>query len=172
MTAVHQSGEALAGAMAALRLWQGRSAESVPALKAMDAGPQPLATTVAVFLLRAGLVDEAGAYLDDHPATLVDESFVALLGWCMAGEAALGLGDAALGAAAYARAAPYAGLSCSAGSANASGPVDAYLAHAAAAAGDMVAARRHADRAAELCGEWEIPLAGRWLAAQRERYGF
>ncbi|WP_341358448.1 BTAD domain-containing putative transcriptional regulator [Georgenia sp. M64] len=172
MTGIHQSGEALAGAMAALRLWQGRSAESVPALMAMDAGPQPLATTVAVFLLRAGRVDEARAYLAAHPATLDDESFVALLGSCMAGEAALGLGDAALGAAAYERAVPYAGLSCSAGSANASGPVDAYLALAAAATGDLAAAARHADRAAELCRGWEIPLAGRWLAAQRERYGF
>ncbi|WP_454778249.1 BTAD domain-containing putative transcriptional regulator [Georgenia muralis] len=172
VTGIHQSGEALAGAMAALRLWQGRSAESVPALMAMDSGPQPLATTVAVFLLRAGLVDEARAYLAAHPTGLDDESFVALLGWCMAGEAALGLGDAALAAAAYERAVPYAGLSCSAGSANASGPVDAYLALAAAAAGDLAAAGRHADRAATLCREWEIPLAGRWLAAQRERYGF
>ena len=42
----------------------------------------------------------------------------------------------------------------------ASGPVDAYLALAAAATGERELAARHADDAAALAREWEIPLFG------------
>ena len=37
---------------------------------------------------------------------------------------------------------------------------------------DVQIAARHADRAEALCAEWGIPLCGRWLQEQRERYGF
>jgi hypothetical protein len=90
----------------------------------------------------------------------------------MAGEAALEMGDAGLGAAAYARLEPFTGLSCGSGSGFASGPVDLFLAEAAAAAGDLTLATRHAEDAQRLCEEWEIPLAAQWLREQRDRYGF
>ena len=63
-------------------------------------------------------------------------------------------------------------MSCVAGSGNASGPVDAFLAMAAASTGERQVATRHADDAERLCEEWDIPLAARWLRGQRERYGF
>ena len=44
------------------------------------------------------------------------------------------------------------------------GPVDAFLALAAAAAGDRDAAARHADAAAALMEHWDIPLCGTWFA--------
>ena len=52
------------------------------------------------------------------------------------------------------------------------GPVDAFLAHAAAAVGERDLAARHADDALRLMEEWQIPLAAQWLRDQRERYGF
>ena len=52
------------------------------------------------------------------------------------------------------------------------GPVDAYLAQAAAAVGEADLAARHAERALELCEEWQVPLAAQWLRDQRARYAF
>jgi hypothetical protein len=63
-------------------------------------------------------------------------------------------------------------MSCVAGSGNASGPVDAFLAMSAMAAGERELATQHADDAMRLCEEWGIPLAARWLRDQRERYSF
>jgi hypothetical protein len=52
------------------------------------------------------------------------------------------------------------------------GPVDAYLAQAAAAVGEAELAARHADRALELMEAWQIPLAAQWMRGQRERFSF
>ena len=52
------------------------------------------------------------------------------------------------------------------------GPVDAFLALAAATVGDLDLAARHADDAERLMEEWQIPLAAQWLRDQRDRYGF
>jgi hypothetical protein len=54
----------------------------------------------------------------------------------------------------------------------ASGPVDAYLGLAAAATGERSIAGRHAEDAALLAREWELPLFGRWLAGLRDTYAF
>ena len=101
------------------------------------------------------------------------DDWFSMLNWSCAAEAALGLGDRDLAAAAYRLLAPYAGRCTSAGSGNATGPVDAFLAHAAAAVGDLelaAPARRPGSRAdAE---EWQIPLVAQWLRDQRDRYGF
>jgi len=43
---------------------------------------------------------------------------------------------------------------------------------AAAAAGETDLARAHADVAANLCRDWEIPQVARWLDDLRERFGF
>jgi hypothetical protein len=82
------------------------------------------------------------------------------------------MGAPDLGARAYALLAPLAGRSCSAGSGNASGPVDGYLAMAAASVGETALAGRHADDAERLAEEWQIPLYAQWLRAQRDRYRF
>ena len=112
------------------------------------------------------------AHAAEHPVVLDEVDWFSLMNWACAAEAALGLGDTELAAAAYEKLAPYAGRVASAGSGNAMGPVDAFLAHAAAAVGDLDIATRHADDALRLMEEWKIPLAAQWLRDQRERFSF
>jgi hypothetical protein len=100
------------------------------------------------------------------------DDWFAMLNWCSAAEAALWLDDHAMASAAYERLAPYAGRSACAGSGNAIGPVDIFLAQAAAAVGEKELAGRHADAAQELMEEWQLPLAEEWFRGQRERFSF
>jgi hypothetical protein len=171
-TTLPQAVDGVSGAVLSVRLFQGRLAEALPVLMDLVGRSRlPVAPIVTAMLLRVGRVDEARAV-----APAIDlsgpESWFAMNVWCVAGEAALGLGDAELGAAAYARAAPYAGRVCVAGSGAPLGPVDAFLALAAAAAGETATASAHADRALEQCREWAIPPVAQWLRDQRDRYGF
>ena len=92
--------------------------------------------------------------------------------WCHAAEVALALGDADLAKASYARLEPIAGRSSSAGAHNAMGPVDGFLALAAAAAGDTARATEHAEDALRLRERWDVPLAADRLRAARARHGF
>ena len=93
--------------------------------------------------------------------------------WCMsmAAEAALYAGLPDLAATAYDRLLPFAGMPSASGSGTVIGPVDTFLAMAALATGERDLATRHADDAARLCAEWEIPLAASWLASVPERAG-
>jgi DNA-binding SARP family transcriptional activator len=168
-----QGQDAVAGALVALRLWQGRAEEVIDVFLAYaESSPMPLSSAVAVLMLRAGHREDAVAYLAEHPVDLSGDDWQSMLTWAYAAEAALGVGDPALGAAAYARLAPYEGRSASAGSGNATGPVDAFLACAAAAVGDLRLAAHHADRAEELALAWDVPLVARWLRDQRDAVGF
>ncbi len=168
-----QTEDATLGALMSLRLWQGRGAETAELLVQMqDQSPLPLTHIVALFLLRAGQESRAREYVRAHPQDLDHDDWFSMLAWCSAGEVALHLGDHALAAAAYARLAPYAGRSCCAGSGVALGPVDVFLAEAAATVGETDLAAGHADRAAALCEEWEVPLVARHLRSQRDRFAF
>ncbi|WP_157581671.1 AfsR/SARP family transcriptional regulator [Phycicoccus sp. Soil803] len=168
-----QTEDATAGALMSLRLWQGRSAEVAPILEQFaQHSVLPVTSTMLVFWLRAGEVDRATAYAASHPISLADDDWFSMLNWCAAAEVALGLDDHALASAAYDRLAPFAGHSCTAGSGNAMGPVDAFLALAAAAVGERELAGTHADRALELCEQWQIPLAAQWLRGERTRHSF
>ena len=51
-----------AGAMIALRMWQGRGPEVIPMLQTMEGGPLPITSVIVSMMLRAGLEDEAAAY--------------------------------------------------------------------------------------------------------------
>jgi hypothetical protein len=132
----------------------------------------PVTSTIVAALWRAGRTDEARAHRAAHDIRLDGEDTFSLLNWCMAAEVALHLEEPGLGAETHQLLSPYAGRSCSVGSGFASGPVDLYLACAAAAAGERERATAHADDAAALCEKWEIPLAAQWLRDQRDRYGF
>ena len=168
-----QSEDATTGALMSLRLWQGRSAEVAPVMERFAAlSPLPVTSSVLVFWMRGGEQELARACHRQHPVDLADDDWFSMLNWCAAAEAGLWLGDHAMAAAAYQQMAPYAGRSCCAGSGSAMGPVDAYLAQAAAAVGERELAAGHADRALELCEQWQIPLAAQWLRGQRERFGF
>lgn len=171
--ALGQTEDATAGALMSLRLWQGRSTEVTAILEQFaEQSVLPVTSTIIVFWLRAGEVDKARAYAATHPVRVDDDDWFSMLNWCAAAEAALGLDDHALASAAYDRLAPFAGHSCTAGSGNAMGPADAFLALAAVAVGERELAGTHADRALELCEQWQIPLAAQWLRDQRDRYSF
>ncbi|MEP9385305.1 BTAD domain-containing putative transcriptional regulator [Nocardioides cheoyonin] len=171
--------EAVLSTLLCVRLWQGRAGEGVPVVVEFDASPYPFAASVAVYLWRAGEHERARSYAAERgalgEATLDHENEVSLLAWCHAAELALYLRDDEgwdeHAAAAYDRLLPYAGRSCSTtGGALALGPVDAYLAMAAAAAGKAESARCHADAALALALDWEIPAFGDWFAGLRAAY--
>ena len=165
-------GEATAQALLSLRVWQGRGAEVAPIMLGLQEAPMAMSAVVVAQLLRAGLDDQARAHLAAHPVRLAEDDWFAMLNWGSAAEVALAFGDVGLGAAAYERLAPHAGRTCGSGSANALGPVDAFLALAARAVGETALATRHADRSEELTTAWRIPLAGAWLRDHRRRYAF
>ncbi|MGY1773087.1 BTAD domain-containing putative transcriptional regulator [Blastococcus sp. SYSU D00813] len=169
-----QAGDGIAGAVLTVRLFQDRLAEALPLVGGfLERASLPVTAVMAAVLLRSGMAEQARALLAGAPPIdLTADDWFAMLTWCSAGEVALGTGDAVLGAAAHARALPYAGRMCSGGSGAPLGPVDAFLALAAAAAGDRTAAGAHADRAEELCRTWQLPPVARWLRDQRERHGF
>jgi hypothetical protein len=164
--------EAIASSRLALRLWQGRSIEMVPVLEAFDASPYPFAASIAVYLWRAGEHERARRVYAERGAPLEHDNDISLLAWAHAAELALYLGEADLGRRAHELLAPYAGLNTCAGSSLALGPVDTYLALAAAAGGDLPRAGRHADDAVALAKSWGVPLVADWLGGLRDAHGF
>jgi DNA-binding SARP family transcriptional activator len=169
---LEQAGDAVASAMLSLARWQDRTGDVVPVFQEMATGPYPVNASVAAMMWHAGRAEEAQAWLETHPAELDHDNWFSSLAWAHSAEAALFSGDADLGARVAGLLAPFVGESVRCGSAVASGPVDLYLALALEAAGDHDAATRHADRAAELCKDWEIPLVGDWLERVRADHGF
>ncbi|MBZ5736594.1 BTAD domain-containing putative transcriptional regulator [Nocardioides mangrovi] len=164
--------ESVLSCLLALRLWQGRSIEMVPALLAFDESPYPFHASVAVYLWRAGEEQRARDYLAEHDPRLQHMIDTSLLSWCHSAEIAFYLGDPGLAADVYAMIAPYAGHNCSAGSYLGLGPVDSYLALAAAATGESAVAARHADDALRLAEEWGVTLVAEWLTGLRRTHGF
>ena len=170
---LHQTDDATLGALMALRLFQGRAREMTDALtQAQEHSPLPLTAVVLMFLLRSGQEQLAREYAATHPVDLHHDDWFSMLSWGCAAEVALGLGDRELAVRAYDRLSPFEGYTCCAGSGVALGPVDAFLAQAAAACRETDLAGRHADRALELCEDWQVPLAAQWLRGQRDRFGF
>jgi hypothetical protein len=168
-----QAEDGIAGAVAALALWGDRADQLAGLLESAEEGPLPVAALHAAIWCRIGRSEDARALLDARgPLDLSADNWFSMLVWGPACEAAAGTGDRDLASRAYERLAPYPDHVVTGGSGLAMGPVQAFLALAAWTVGEHELAARHADRAEALCAEWEIPLCGRWLQAQRERYGF
>jgi hypothetical protein len=144
----------------------------VPVLQQFHQIVPIFAPSIAVYLWRAGEQDQARALHAEHGAPLDPLGSLSLLAWCHGAELALYLGDSALAADAYDRLAPLAGRSGCASSVLALGPVDAYLAMAAAATGERDLAVRHADDALALVESWGIPHFGAWFQGLRSTYGY
>lgn len=123
-------------------------------------------------LLRTGNAELARALFPSPAVDLSPHSYTFLANACLACELGLGLDLPELARAGYAAAASYAGRMASGGSAMAIGPVDGFLALGAAAAGDLDAARRHADAGAALARAWHLPRYDAWLAGVRTVHGF
>lgn len=167
--------EGIAGAMMMSLLWTGRTAELLEVLLGLHGHTWlPVETTITAMYCRAGRTAEAAAFRSEHAEAIAramaEDTWFSPMTWCMAAETAVHLGDAALAAEAYAGLAPYAGRPCCAGTGNALGPVDAFLALAAVATGERDLAARHAERAEELCEQWRVPLAARWWRRERDRW--
>jgi hypothetical protein len=176
VTVIPQFEEAFAGALMMQLVWQGRYEEMLGGLVALEATTfLPMATTMTAMYCRAGRVEEARAYqathLDEQAFAMASDSWFSSMAWSMAAESAIHLGDAALASAAYERLSGLTGRISSGGSGAAIGPVDMFLAMAAATTGEAELARRHADRAEELCREWRVPLAAQWVRDERDRFG-
>jgi hypothetical protein len=172
-TSLPQQAETPAGTALAIRMAAGAvDAATVEALVAATRGSAlQVDAPLLAMMLRAGQEDRARRRYAEHGLDLDHDNWYSLMHHCMAGEAAFGLGERELGARVLELVAPYAGRPCSAGAAAAVGPVDAWLAMAAAAAGDHARARRHADDAEALAERWRIPAFAAWFAGVRRRSG-
>jgi hypothetical protein len=173
-TTMVQQTESPAGAALVLRMAMGQVDDAVVAgFESVAAtSPLPMRAHLLMLMLRAGQRDRALQRFAATGVELDHDDWFSLQQQCQAAEAAIGLDAAELGATIYRWLAPYAGRVCCAGAAVALGPVDSYLALAAAAAGESAVATRHARDAEALCAQWEIPLVASWLRTQRDTHGF
>ncbi|NMO01549.1 AAA family ATPase [Gordonia sp. TBRC 11910] len=167
-----QGTDAIVGAVASVSLWAGTLDGMLDGLAGQAIWRIPNTCSVAVYFTRVGRLDEARAILAERGVVLLPAQWFSSLEWASAAEVALYLDDPALAAQAYELLTPIAGQCAVSGSSTASGPVDAYLAFAAAALGDPQRAARHAGAALELMDEWRIPLVRSWFERVRTEFGF
>jgi hypothetical protein len=169
------AGEALAAAQATLWMWQGeeiRAAEMLAGI--VDEPPYPLSALVAALMLRAGETVRAREHLEMAGGLRLvpEEHELSCYLDCHAAEVALRLGDAEVATESYRRLTPYAGRTGQAGSALNAGPVDAFLAMAAAASGEALAAAKHADAAVAQMDAWGLVVGRAWFDRIRAELGF
>ncbi|GAA4264045.1 BTAD domain-containing putative transcriptional regulator [Dactylosporangium darangshiense] len=151
---------------ALVRAWQGRAGEVVAALRPVyEAAPRMAATAYLLLLLHAGNLEEAAEVVDRLPQSPDATSWSAPFDLSVTAYGAFAVSRPALAAEVYRRLAPMAGRVAVAGSAAPIGPVDAYLALAAAASGDATAAERHARDAEALMADWDIPVVAKWFSS-------
>jgi hypothetical protein len=131
-----------------------------------------MGTFLLLLLLRAGRREQAEALLDARPVPIADDYFAASLDLAIAAEAALLLHRPGLAADVYPLLAQWPGRAAMAGTGAPLGPVDAFLALAAAAVGERDLASRHADEALRLCEAWRMRPVADWLTSLRSRHGF
>ena len=131
----------------------------------------PMHITVLWMLVRSGRLADARERYRPGMALPAD-TWMSVSLHSQIAEVAAGLADGELGARVYRWLVPFAGTPAAAAGSSAMGPVDTYLALAAAAAGQVDLARGHADDAERLCARWAVPRAAAVLVDARRRYGF
>ena len=169
-------GESVVAAQATIWMWQGETVRAAELLHDLDQEPYQLTALVAALLWRAGEPDRARQHLDDDALERLrqgpGETPLSLYLDCHAAELALRLGDEDMARRCHDRIAPYAGRTAQAGSALNAGPVDTFLALAAAAMGDRGAATEHVEAALALTDRWRLGLARTWIEGLRDEHGF
>jgi DNA-binding SARP family transcriptional activator len=146
------------------RIWQGRADEVLPLVRARYAAdPDRCAAFLLLAALRAGAHDDVRTVLESRPSWVDGIAWARTFELSVAAHAAYLSQHTRLAATVYRSLAPYAGRMAAVGSAGAIGPVDAYLAFAAATTGERDLARRHADDARALAKAWELPALTAWL---------
>ncbi len=134
--------------------------------------PTDMGTFLLLLLLRAGRLEQAGTLLDARPVRIADDYFAASMDLAIGAEAALVLHRPGLAADVYPLLAPLSGRPAMAGTGSPLGPVDAFLALAAAAVGERELAPGHADDALRLCAAWGMGPVAEWFTGLRSSYGF
>lgn len=132
----------------------------------------PVGAAAAVLALRRGLVEQARALVDGHGVDLATDNWFSEFLWALGAEIAAGLHLPDLAASAYARLLPYRGTCVMSGTSPFHGPVDCYLALAAAGTGETATATRHAEDGLAQTRAWQLPRVERWFLGQRELHGF
>ncbi len=165
--------EAVLSAHACLELWRGGAGRLLDAASSLDArSPTDMGTFLLLLMLRAGRLEQAAALLDARPVPIGDDYFAAPLDLGIGAEAALLLRRPELAAQVYPLLARWPGRVASGGTGAPLGPVDAFLALAAAAVRERDLASEHAEAALRLCRDWGMGPVADWLTARRDRYGF
>jgi hypothetical protein len=164
--------ESIAACLLTIRLWQGRPADAVPVLRALDSGVDDFVPTVAIYLWRAGLEAEARTYFAARRLTVPPDGEVEMHTVAHAAELSLYLDIPEMAAVCHQRLKAYGGMVVSLGASMALGPVEAYLAFASAAAGDLASAASEADQALARAREWELDAFVAWFEGVRSTYGF
>ena len=166
--------EALLGAALSMEMWSGDVGALLPALLSThETTSLPVTSLLCQMMIRDGDPERARDFVTAHPIDLPGAmDWFSMLLIAAAAETALWVDDPDLGESTYAQLAPYVGTVVASGSSVAEGPVDAFLAMAACAAGEREAASRHADGAVALMEQWGIPRCAAWFDGVRERFGF
>ncbi|PWN03286.1 hypothetical protein DJ010_09225 [Nocardioides silvaticus] len=138
----------------------------------MNESAIPAGPAAAVLALRHGRDDVAHVVFDAFGIDLDTDNWFSPFVWALGAEIGLRLGEPDVAAASYGKLAPYRGTCVVAGTSPAHGPVDAYLALAAAATGETRLATEHAENALELIAAWRIPQVEKWFLGLRDRYAF
>lgn len=138
----------------------------------MNESSIPAGPAATVLALRHGQDDVARFVLDAFGIDLDTDNWFSPFVWALGAEIGLGLAEPEVAAASYAKLAPYRGTCVISGTSPAHGPVDAYLALAAAATGETRLASEHAEHALEMIGSWRIPRVEKWFLNLRDRHGF
>jgi hypothetical protein len=156
-------------------VWEPRPGDAEVALLIVDQDtehPGPGAGLGHGLLARVGEPGTLRRSMTEHPLTPGLETWATLMLACFEVEAASVVGDAAVARRWAKVLAPLAGRMAVAGVSLVFGPVDGYLALAAATTGDVAGAARRADRALALADAWDLPAYRDWLVALRVRMGF
>jgi tetratricopeptide (TPR) repeat protein len=156
-----------------LAVWRGDLDEPDAVLtQLLELARSALPAVTLLVSLRTGDLVTTRAFLDGAAGSLETDDFTRLFHHALAAEAAFVTGNAGLAATTYAALAGNAGSVASAGTGLALGPVDAFLALAAAATGDVERASEHADDALRLMRAWGLAACETWLKRHRESGGW
>ncbi len=167
----HKS-DGLVGALLIAPLWNDVEAPQELVETYLGIANVPVWTAYVVLMLRKGEPQAAREIWAGIEYDVGRESWYAEMNWALGAEVALALGETDIAAQVYERLLPWQGGCLISGTGPCAGPVDAYLALAAAAVGETALATAHADTAAELCRTWQVPQVARWLDDLRDRHGF
>jgi hypothetical protein len=163
----------VAGLQILTLMWQSRTSEFLAAIQmAAPRSEVPVELVVVMALLRLDLEEPGRDLYASITPVEPDDTYMGMLVAAASAEVAFRLKIPELAERMYAWLEPYAGGVASAGSTAVLGPVDAFLALAAAGSGDATAAAAHADAALEQCARWAMPRVSIWLGDVRSTAGF